>query len=83
MNLYSPLLQNIWCAGPGLGFRRNVDLPATQRSVELVMDDHINLSMSSGWPSFCRVFGLSAMTVFLILIFGVCYITLVILPLMG
>ena len=38
---YSPLSENLWRAGPG--FRDNLDLFSTQKSVELVMDEHINL----------------------------------------
>jgi hypothetical protein len=37
---YSPLSQNLWLAGPG--FRDNLDLLLTQKSVKLVVDDHIN-----------------------------------------
>ena len=37
---YSPLSQNIWRAGPG--FRDNLDLLLTQKSVKLVVDDHID-----------------------------------------
>ena len=37
---YSPLSQNLWRASPE--FRDNLDLLLTQKSVKLVMDDHIN-----------------------------------------
>ncbi|KAF8809619.1 DUF1703-domain-containing protein [Phlegmacium glaucopus] len=37
---HSPLSQKLWQAGPE--FRDNLDLLLTQKSVKLVMDDHIN-----------------------------------------
>jgi hypothetical protein len=37
---YSPLSQNLWLAGPG--FRDNLDLLLTQKSVKLVVDEHVN-----------------------------------------
>ncbi|KAM6493857.1 putative AAA-ATPase domain containing protein [Amanita muscaria] len=37
---YSPLSQNLWRAGQG--FRDNLDLLLTQKSVRLVVDEHVN-----------------------------------------
>ena len=39
---YSPLSQSLWRAGAG--FRYNLDLLVTQKSVKLVMDEYVNFS---------------------------------------
>jgi len=51
---YSPLSQNLWRAGAG--FRDNLNLLLTQKSVKLVVDEHVNFLrcltpffLSPGW----------------------------------
>jgi hypothetical protein len=76
---YSLLLQNLWRAGAG--FHDNLDLLLMQKSVKLVVDEHVNLLRcltpfsSVVWLAYDQS---PAMTLFLILVFGVCYIILVI-----
>jgi hypothetical protein len=76
---YSPLSQNLWRASPG--FRDNLNLLLTQKSVELVVDEHINfLRCLTTLFSVARLAHdqLPAMTLFLIPVFGVSCIILVI-----
>jgi hypothetical protein len=47
---YSPLSQNIWRAGAG--FRDNLDILLTQKSVKLVVDEHINFLRCLTTPFF-------------------------------
>ena len=62
---YSPLSENLWRAGPG--FRDNHDLLLTQKSVELVMDEHINfLKFLTTFSSVAQLVYDPATTLFLI-----------------
>jgi hypothetical protein len=76
---YSPLSQNLWRAGAG--FRDNLDLLLMQKSVKLVVDEHVNFLrcltpfFSVAWLAYDQS---PATTLFLILVFGVCCIILVI-----
>ena len=76
---YSPLSQSLRRAGPG--FRDNLDLLLTQKSVQLVVDEHVNFSrclttlFSVAHLAYDQ---LPATTLFLIPVFGVSYIILVI-----
>ena len=57
---YSPLSQNIWRAGAG--FRDNLGLLPTQKSVKLVVDEHVNFLRCLTPLFFCRLVGLRPVT---------------------